>query len=99
MNEGVVELAKEADEEARRLLYVGLTRARDLLIQALAEKTQEGGLLESLGPEAATLLKPAVQGTTSLTDMKCPPSSGLLLPASFLERLMVEETEEGLFDD
>ena len=34
-----------------------------------------------------------------LTDMKCPPSSGLLLPASFLERLMVEETEEGLFDD
>jgi ATP-dependent helicase/nuclease subunit A len=29
-NKGVVELAKEADEEARRLLYVGLTRARDL---------------------------------------------------------------------
>lgn len=36
---------------------------------------------------------------SSLADMKCPPSSGLLLPASFLERLMVEETEEGLFDD
>jgi ATP-dependent exoDNAse (exonuclease V) beta subunit len=66
-NEGVVELAKEADEEARRLLYVGLTRARDLLIQALPEKTPDGGLLESLGPEAATLLMLAVQGATSLT--------------------------------
>jgi ATP-dependent exoDNAse (exonuclease V) beta subunit len=66
-NEGVVELAKEADEEARRLLYVGLTRARDLLIQALPEKTPDGGLLESLGPEAATLFKPAIPGTTSLT--------------------------------
>lgn len=63
-NEGVVELAKEADEEARRLLYVGLTRARDLLIPALPEKTPDGGLLESLGPDAARLLKPALQGTT-----------------------------------
>src|SRR5208283_2626556 len=60
-NEGVVDLRREADEEARRLLYVGLTRARDLLIQALPEKTPGGGLLESLGPEAATLLTPAVQ--------------------------------------
>ena len=65
-NAGVVELAKEADEEARRLLYVGLTRARDLLVQALPEKTPEGGLLESLGAGAATLLKPAAPGTTSL---------------------------------
>ena len=63
----LLNLAKEADEEARRLLYVGLTRARDLLIQALPEKTPDGGLLESLGPDAATLLTPAVQGTTSLT--------------------------------
>ncbi len=31
-------------------------RARDLLIQALPEKTPDGGLLESLGPDAATLL-------------------------------------------
>ncbi|MBE3040655.1 MAG: PD-(D/E)XK nuclease family protein [Chloroflexi bacterium] len=31
------------------------------------EKTQEGGLLESLGPDAATLLKQAIPGTTSLT--------------------------------
>ena len=66
-NAGVVDLRREADEEARRLLYVGLTRARDLLIQALPEKTQEGGLLESLGPRAATLLKPAIPGTTCLT--------------------------------
>jgi ATP-dependent helicase/nuclease subunit A len=66
-NEGVVDLRREAAEEARRLLYVGLTRARDLLIQALPEKTQQGGLLESLGPGAATLLKPAIPGMTSLT--------------------------------
>jgi len=66
-NEGVVDLGREADEEARRLLYVGLTRARDLLIQAFPEKAPDGGLLESLGPGSATLLTPAVQGTTSLT--------------------------------
>jgi len=52
---------------ARKLLYVGLTRARDLLIQALPEKTPDGGLLESLGPGAATLLTPALPGMTSLT--------------------------------
>jgi hypothetical protein len=57
-NEGVVDLRREADEEARRLLYVGLTRARDLLVQALPEKTPDGGLLESLGP-GATLLTPS----------------------------------------
>ncbi len=52
-------MAKEAREEARRLLYVGLTRGRNLLIQVLPEKTQEGGSVDSLGPGAATLLKGA----------------------------------------
>lgn len=51
-NDGVADLKKEAEEEARRLLYVDLTRDRGLLVQALPEKAQEGGLLESLGAEA-----------------------------------------------
>jgi hypothetical protein len=76
-NEGVVDLEREADEEARRLLYVGLTRARDLLIQALPEKTPDGGLPESLGPEAATLLTPAIPGTTSLSVFSISELAGL----------------------
>ncbi len=54
----------EAVEEAKRLLYVGMTRARDLLILALAENDKAlpwlktvaaGGLLSPADPEATTL--------------------------------------------
>jgi hypothetical protein len=64
-DKGVVELAKEAQEEALRLLCVGLTRARDLLVQAFPQRTQEGGFLDSPGPGAFTLFKPAGPGTTN----------------------------------
>ena len=37
-NEGIIDLRREADEEARRLIYVGLTRARDLLSRPFRKK-------------------------------------------------------------
>lgn len=66
-NDVAAGLQQEAEEETRRLLYVGFTRARELLVQALPEKAQTGGLLESLGPKAAALLKPRDPGVKSLS--------------------------------
>jgi ATP-dependent exoDNAse (exonuclease V) beta subunit len=55
-----------AEDEARRVLYVGLTRARDLLILAHPAKSSSGGSLASLGPVAEAVLAPGEPGLTYL---------------------------------
>jgi len=59
-------LAALAEDEARRLLYVGLTRARDLLILAHPANASSGGSLASLGPVAEAVLAPGEPGLTYL---------------------------------
>jgi ATP-dependent exoDNAse (exonuclease V) beta subunit len=59
-------LAALAEDEARRILYVGLTRARDLLILAHPAKAMSGGSLASLGQIAEAILAPGEPGLTSL---------------------------------
>ena len=43
---------KDAREENKRLLYVSMTRARDLLVLALAEKDKQNRWLEIVAPDA-----------------------------------------------
>ena len=95
-----VDLRREADEEARRLLYVGCTRARDLLVQAVPEKAQEGGLLKCPGSDACTLLKPAMPGTTSLSlssDVSIPSTCQILKPEAQAAPLNQNEPESSWF--
>ena len=60
------DLAALAQDEARRLLYVGLTRARDMLILAHPAKISSGGTLASLGSVAEALLAPGEPGLSYL---------------------------------
>jgi ATP-dependent exoDNAse (exonuclease V) beta subunit len=54
---------REAREEAKRLLYVSMTRARDLLIFALADKDKERPWLDAVTPNS---LLPDAAGSTAL---------------------------------
>lgn len=60
------DLAALAQDESRRLLYVGLTRARDMLILAHPVKNSSGGTLASLGSVAEALLAPGEHGLSYL---------------------------------
>jgi ATP-dependent helicase/nuclease subunit A len=55
---------REAREEAKRLLYVSMTRARDLLILAMAESEKSRPWLETVAPDC---LLPESAETTTLT--------------------------------
>jgi len=69
-------IEKETREEERRLLYVGFTRARDLLILTRPEKVAAESSLSTLGPEALRVIDSVPDGEATVrlpdgTSMRC----------------------------